>query len=86
MEALEVVLDSIDSSGSTTSSNMKVHYHLLDLDRRQIHHHMAVEQVEEAALYIQAQLRVDMHLATIKHINIEVVMEMEGVSMKKIEF
>ena len=83
MEALEVVLDSIDSSSSTTSSSMKVHYHLLDLDHRQIHLHTVVE---EAALYIQAQLRVDMHLATIKHINIEVVMEMEGVSMKKIEF
>lgn len=84
MEALEVVLDSIDSSSSTTSSNMKVHYHLLDLDHRQIHLHTVVER--EAALYIQAQLRVDMHLATIKHINIEVVMEMEGVSMRKIEF
>ena len=81
-EALEVVLDSIDSS---TSSNMKAHYLLFDLDHHQIHLHMVVERVE-AALYIQAQLRADMHLATIKHIRIEVVMEMEGASMKKIEF
>ena len=86
MEALEVVPDSIDSSSSTTSSIMKAHYRLLDLDHHQIHLHTAVEQVEEAALFIQAQLRVDMHLATIKHINIEVVMDREGVSMKKIEF
>ena len=84
-EALEVVLHSMDSMDSSTSSNMKVLYHPLDLDHRQIHLHTRVE-VEEEALYIQAQLRADMHLATIKHINIEVVMEIVGVTMKKIEF